>query len=105
MDWAKRDGIKYSYTVELRPHVNTSYPFGFIRPYTDIIPSGEEVWPGVVMLVEKVLSEWKAEENLKTQFDFANSSSLEATEATEATEAAATDAPLTASSHSAPGLD
>ena len=60
------------------------------------------MWPGVVMLVEKVLSEWKAEQSLKTQFDFANSSSLEATEATEA---AATDAPLTASSHSAPGLD
>lgn len=45
-DYAKgHSGIKYAYTVELRPNDDSSY--GFVLPHNYIIPSGQETWAGV----------------------------------------------------------
>lgn len=52
-DWAKsKAGIKYSFTLELRPGPYASN--GFILPSRQIIPTGEEVWSGVTWVVKDV---------------------------------------------------
>lgn len=54
-DWAKsKAGIKYSFTIELRPGPNSMS--GFILPAKQIIPTGEEVWAGIQWVVKDVCS-------------------------------------------------
>lgn len=52
-DWAKGvAGVKYSYTLELRPGDDCSwFCNGFVLDSRQIIPSGEEVWAGVKAVV------------------------------------------------------
>ena len=52
-DYAKIKGnIKYSYTLELRPSSGTFN--GFVRPTSDILPSGKEVFAGIVAAVNSM---------------------------------------------------
>jgi len=52
-DWAKsKAGIKYSFTIELRPGQYSRN--GFILPVRQIIPTGEEVWSGVSWVAKDV---------------------------------------------------
>jgi len=54
-DWAKsKAGIKYSFTLELRPGPYASN--GFILPQRQIIPTGEEVWSGISWVVKDVFN-------------------------------------------------
>jgi len=54
-DWAKgKAGIKYSYTMELRPGPYARN--GFILPSKQIIPTGEEVWSGLSWVVKDVFN-------------------------------------------------
>jgi len=49
-DWAKGSlGVPYSYTIELRPDQNT-WGNGFIVPPSEIRPTGEEIWAGVMTM-------------------------------------------------------
>jgi len=59
MDWAKLNGVKYSYTLELRPKDDpTNDGASFVAPKTDIIPSGEEVIVGIEHVANRVIKEW-----------------------------------------------
>jgi len=49
-DWAKMIGIKYSYTLELRPGGNAYN--GFVVAETEIEPSGREIWAGITAAVD-----------------------------------------------------
>jgi len=50
-DWAKGvAGIKYSYTLELRDRGQ----YGFLLPPSQIIPTGEETWAGLLAAVEAI---------------------------------------------------
>jgi len=52
-DWARsKAGIKYSFTLELRPGPYSSN--GFVLPQSQIIPTGEEVWSGIEWVVKDV---------------------------------------------------
>lgn len=54
MDWAKDSmGIKYTYTIELRPEYNDEN--GFILHELQIIPTAKETWEGVKVIADAVL--------------------------------------------------
>ena len=48
IDWAYNQGIKYSYTFELR---NTGR-YGFIVPANQIIPTAKETWLALMAIME-----------------------------------------------------
>ncbi|XP_065147861.1 carboxypeptidase A1-like isoform X5 [Paramisgurnus dabryanus] len=48
VDWAYSQGIKYSYTFELR---DTGL-YGFLLPADQIIPTAEETWLGLMVIME-----------------------------------------------------
>ncbi|XP_030072565.1 carboxypeptidase A1-like [Microcaecilia unicolor] len=50
IDWAYNNGIKYSYTFELRD----TGRYGFILPANQIIPTAEETWLALVKIFEHV---------------------------------------------------
>jgi len=55
-DWAKsKAGIKYVYTLELRPTDKTSSN-GFLLPPNQIIPTGEETLAGLKVVADAVLT-------------------------------------------------
>jgi len=61
MDWAKLNGVKYSYTLELRPHDDpTNDGSSFVPSKSAIIPAGEEVIVGIEHVADIVIKEWKA---------------------------------------------
>ncbi|XP_072003599.1 carboxypeptidase A1-like [Engystomops pustulosus] len=49
-DWAYNNGIKYSYTFELRD----TGKYGFILPAEQIIPTAEETWLALMTIMEHV---------------------------------------------------
>ncbi|CAL4090209.1 unnamed protein product, partial [Meganyctiphanes norvegica] len=50
-DWVKGSlGVKYSYTLELRDRGN----YGFSLPRNQILPTGQEVWDGLKMLLAAI---------------------------------------------------
>lgn len=61
MDWAKLNGVKYSYTLELRPHDDDPKNDGssFVASSKMIIPTGEEVIAGIEHVAKRVIKEWK----------------------------------------------
>lgn len=44
VDWAYENGVKYSYTFELRD----TGRYGFLLPSTQIIPTATETWPALL---------------------------------------------------------
>ncbi|XP_039716501.1 carboxypeptidase A1 [Pteropus medius] len=48
VDWAYNQGIKYSYTFELR---DTGH-YGFLLPASQIIPSAQETWLALLVIME-----------------------------------------------------
>ncbi|XP_038608722.1 carboxypeptidase A4-like [Tachyglossus aculeatus] len=50
VDWAYENGIKYSFTFELR---DTGH-YGFLLPASQIIPTAEETWLGLKKILEHV---------------------------------------------------
>ncbi|NXL87154.1 CBPA1 Carboxypeptidase, partial [Alectura lathami] len=50
VDWAYENGVKYSYTFELR---DTGL-YGFLLPSTQIIPTATETWPALVDIMVHV---------------------------------------------------
>lgn len=50
MDYAYSQGIKYSFTPELRAGA------GFIPPTSEIVPSFEETWAGFVAMIAEIES-------------------------------------------------
>lgn len=60
MDWAKLNGVKYSYTLELRPHDDSPNNDGssFVASKKLIIPTGEEVIVGIEHVADRVIKEW-----------------------------------------------
>ncbi len=52
MDWAYGERGAYAYGIELRPDPEAKPPFGFILPPEDIIPVCDELFEGVLGLVE-----------------------------------------------------
>jgi len=60
MDWAKLNGVKYSYTLELRPHDDDPSNDGsaFVASKNMIIPTGEEVIAGIEHVANRVIKEW-----------------------------------------------
>jgi hypothetical protein len=54
-DWSKGTaGIKFSYTIELRPSNTT--PSGFVLAASQIIPTGEETWAGIQVIADRVIA-------------------------------------------------
>jgi len=51
-DWAYDQGIKYSYTLELRPDDKAFN--GFVIPASNIEPSGKEVFAGIVTVANNI---------------------------------------------------
>lgn len=52
MDWVKGTlGVPYSYAMELRPDSYTSN--GFITPTSQIKPSAQEVWAGLLSIAQQ----------------------------------------------------
>ncbi|XP_010209771.1 PREDICTED: carboxypeptidase A1-like [Tinamus guttatus] len=51
VDWAYDNGVKYSYTFELR---DTGY-YGFLLPARLIVPTAQETWPALLDIMEHVL--------------------------------------------------
>jgi len=49
-DWYKSIGMRFSFTTELR---DTGY-YGFVLPPDQIIPSGEEMWAGFEVVIDRV---------------------------------------------------
>ncbi|EDM15256.1 similar to carboxypeptidase A4 (predicted) [Rattus norvegicus] len=50
VDWAYDNGIKYAFTFELR---DTGH-YGFLLPASQIIPTAEETWQGLKVIMEHV---------------------------------------------------
>uniref|UniRef100_A0A8D0G5H5 Peptidase M14 domain-containing protein n=1 Tax=Sphenodon punctatus TaxID=8508 RepID=A0A8D0G5H5_SPHPU len=50
IDWTYLNGVKYSYTFELRD----TGRYGFLLPESQIIPTAEETWPALVKIMEHV---------------------------------------------------
>lgn len=50
IDWAYDQGIKYAFTFELR---DTGH-YGFVLPANQIIPTAEETWLGLKVILEHV---------------------------------------------------
>nr|XP_003229181.2 PREDICTED: carboxypeptidase A1 [Anolis carolinensis] len=48
IDWTYEQGIKYSYTFELRD----TGRYGFLLPASQIIPTAEETWLGLMVIME-----------------------------------------------------
>lgn len=48
VDWAYNEGIKYSYTFELRDMGR----YGFVLPASQIIPSAQETWLALQVIME-----------------------------------------------------
>merc|ERR1712226_1488989 len=62
-DWYKSLGMRFAFTTELR---DTGH-FGFELPKDQIIPSGEEMWAGFEVVIDRVqqtIAEEKAKNNL-----------------------------------------
>merc|ERR1712130_687977 len=62
-DWYKSIGCRYAFTTELR---DTGH-YGFELPKEQIIPSGEEMWAGFEVVIDRVqqtIAEEKAKKNL-----------------------------------------
>ncbi|NXD07587.1 CBPA1 Carboxypeptidase, partial [Nothocercus nigrocapillus] len=51
VDWAYDNGIKYSYTFELRD----TGRYGFLLPASHIVPTATETWPALLDIMEHVL--------------------------------------------------
>ncbi|KAM9388906.1 carboxypeptidase A1-like [Phaethornis superciliosus] len=51
IDWAYLNGVKYSFTFELRDKGH----YGFLLPNTQIIPTATETWPALVDIMVHVL--------------------------------------------------
>ncbi|KAM4748925.1 carboxypeptidase A1-like [Rhinophrynus dorsalis] len=49
-DWGYKNGIKYSYTIELRD----TGKYGFLLPAEQIIPTAEETWLALMKMMEHV---------------------------------------------------
>jgi len=49
-DWYKSLGMRYAFTTELR---DTGH-YGFVLPPNQIIPSGEEIWAGFEVVIDRV---------------------------------------------------
>lgn len=49
-DWAYDNGIKYSYTFELRD----TGKYGFLLPAEQILPTAEETWLALMTIMEHV---------------------------------------------------
>lgn len=52
IDWTYNQGIKYSYTFELRD----TGRYGFLLPASQIIPTAQETWLGLQTIMEHTLS-------------------------------------------------
>merc|ERR1711935_1333110 len=50
-DWYKSLGMRYVFTTELRD----TGRYGFVLPADQIIPSGEEMWAGIQVVIQKIL--------------------------------------------------
>ena len=50
-DWAYDNGVKYSFTFELRD----TGRYGFLLPSTQIIPTATETWPALLDIMVHVL--------------------------------------------------
>lgn len=50
VDWSYDNGIKYSYTFELRD----TGRYGFLLPASQIIPTAEETWLALMKIMEHV---------------------------------------------------
>jgi len=51
-DYSKYIGIKWVYTIELRPGANA--PNGFVLAASQIIPTGEETLPALILLANRI---------------------------------------------------
>lgn len=51
VDWAYDNGVKYSFTFELRDMGR----YGFLLPSTQIIPTATETWPALLDIMVHVL--------------------------------------------------
>uniref|UniRef100_A0A915ITH7 Peptidase M14 carboxypeptidase A domain-containing protein n=1 Tax=Romanomermis culicivorax TaxID=13658 RepID=A0A915ITH7_ROMCU len=54
-DWLKSIGVKYTYTVELRPD-STAFN-GFIMSRDELIPTATEAWTGVRIVADQILQD------------------------------------------------
>lgn len=52
MDWTYNQGIKYSYTFELRD----TGANGFLLPASQIIPTAKETWLALLTIMEHALN-------------------------------------------------
>ncbi|XP_062956670.1 carboxypeptidase A1 [Cynocephalus volans] len=52
IDWSYNQGIKYSFTFELR---DTGY-YGFLLPASQIIPTAQETWLGLLTIMEHTVN-------------------------------------------------
>lgn len=50
IDWTYDNGVKYSYTFELRD----TGRYGFLLPAAQIIPTAEETWPALMKIMVHV---------------------------------------------------
>lgn len=50
IDWSYNNGVKYSYTFELRD----TGRYGFLLPADEIIPTAEETWVALMKIMEHV---------------------------------------------------
>lgn len=53
-DWYTNEGSRYVYTPELRDN-----GYGFVLPPDQIIPSGEEVWAAMEVMLTEVIENRK----------------------------------------------
>lgn len=51
IDWAYDNGVKYSFTMELRD----SGRYGFLLPSSQIVPTATETWPALLDIMVHVL--------------------------------------------------
>lgn len=51
IDWAYDNGVKYSFTFELRD----TGRYGFLLPSSQIIPTATETWPALLDIMVHVL--------------------------------------------------
>lgn len=53
-DWSKSIGVKYVYTIEVRPDMNDWN--GFVLPAAQIVPTSEEVWAALKVIADRVIA-------------------------------------------------
>lgn len=53
-DWSKSIGIKYVYTIEVRPGPDD--PSGFVLPANQIIPTSTEIFEGLKVIADRVIA-------------------------------------------------